>query len=269
MFNKNKLKATDNEILVIGKYSKVQELRKKSNMFYSDHFIFMNDGFANLNDKGYPIDFDEKMYALPDKYKNFLYQVNLYRKSLEFSEIDLENKSQTIVDVGCGLGGGISFYKDFYNFEKCIGIDLTDRHIEIAKSNNFNIDFYLASATKLPIKSNSVDVITSVESVDYYNPLSKFAKESFRVLKNTGTVIITCPINYEQEQILEKTFLKNKFILKNKKDITNNVAIACSISKFLFLKFSLQEAQSIYQEEQRYIDGSNTKYKTYVFVKSK
>jgi ubiquinone/menaquinone biosynthesis C-methylase UbiE len=263
MFNKNKLKATDNEILVIGKYLKVQELRKKSNMFYSDHFIFMNDGFANLNKKGYPIDFDEKMYALPDKYRNFLYQANLYRKSLEFSEIDLKNKFQTIVDVGCGLGGGISFYKDFYNFKKCIGIDLTSKHIEIAKSNNFNIDFYLASATKLPIKSNSVDVITSVESVDYYDPLSKFAKESFRVLKNTGTLIISCPINYEQEQILDK------FILKNKKDITNNVAIACSISKFIFLKFSLQEAQSMHKEEQRYIDGSNTKYKTYVFVKSK
>lgn len=269
MFNKNKLKPTDNEILVIEKYQKVQELRKKANMFYADNFIFMNDGFADLNNEGYPIDFDEKMYALSNNYTKFLYQVNLYKKSLEFSEIDLENKSQTIVDVGCGLGGGISFYKDFYNFEKCVGVDLTSRHIEIAKSNNFNVDFYLASATKLPIKSNSVDVITSVESVDYYNPLSKFAKESFRVLKNTGTLIISCPINYQQEQILEKTFLKNKFILKNKKDITNNVAVACSISKFLFLKFSLQEAQSMHKEEQRYIDGSNTKYKIYVFAKSR
>ena len=269
MFNKKVLKYKEKEKSIIDKYTEIQKIKMQENIFTYNDLIFMNDGFANLNDNGYPVDFENEMYELSNKYKKFLYQVNLYKKTLEYSNIDLNNKSQTIVDIGCGKGGGIAFYKDFYKFTKCIGVDLTEINVNFARTHTFNIDFYVSSATKLPLKDNSVDIITCIESVGYYDPISEFVKESFRILKNNGKILISQPFNSEQEINLENIFLKNNFILENKKDITKNVAISSAISKFIFMDFSLQESKIMYNDEQRYLDETNTRYKTYVFVKNK
>jgi len=259
---------TEKENNVIKKYTEIENSKAKEILYQDNNLFFMNDGFSNINKNNYPIDFEKTMYLLPDKYKNFLYQANLYKDALEFAENALNFESKTILDVGCGKGGGISFYKDFYNFKKCIGVDLTEINIDIAKTHSPDVDFYVSSATCLPIEDNSIDIITCIESIGYYDPLLKFTEEVFRVLKSDGKVIISSPCTEEKANNIENTFLQNNFILINKKDITKNVSMACAISKFRFLEFSLKEATLMYHDEQRYLDGTNTKYKTYIFVKN-
>jgi ubiquinone/menaquinone biosynthesis C-methylase UbiE len=171
-----------------------------------------------------------------------------------------------VLDVGCGKGGGVSFYKDFYNFDNCIGIDLTNININIAKKHSKSINFYVASATNLPINNNTVDIVTCVESVLYYDPILKFVKEIFRVLKNNGKILISMPINKQQEDNLKNTFLNNGFILDKEEDITKNVRMACAISKFRFMDISFQESKMMYVDEQRYYD-ENIKYKNFIFTK--
>lgn len=257
---------TNQEKLVIDKYTKIQNIKSEENNNI-DHLIFMNDGYVELDSNGYPVDLEQDTFFMTNnKYKNFKYQVNLYLKSLQFADVDRFSQLGTILDIGCGKGGGISFYKDFYKFKNYIGIDLTEININMAKKHTSGIDFYIATATDLPIKDSSVDVITSIESIAYYHPLLSFIKEAARVLKTDGKVIISNHFNKQEEERIEELFLKNNFILNSKVDITKNVSIACAISKFRFLDISISESRMMNFDEQRYLDGSQSTYKSYSFI---
>lgn len=270
--NKNNIFFTDNEKNVIKKYtefynSKIKEKRINPNFLDPQSLIFMNDGYAEIDKDGYPFDSKEtKKIMLNEKYKNFKYQVNLYKKLLDFAKIKNNKNINVLVDIGCGKGGGISFYKDFYNFNNCIGIDITKTNIDVAKKHAKNINFFIASATDLPIKNSVVDVITCVESLPYYDPFLKFVQEVHRILKNNGKILISLPLNKEEEDFLERVFLTNGFILYKKEDITKNVRIACAISKFRFMDMSFQEAQAMHNDEQRYHNEA-TRYKNFIFIK--
>lgn len=270
--NKNNFVFTDHEKTIANKYTefyndKIKEKETNSNYLDPQLLIFMNDGYTEIDNNGYPFDsIETKKIILNKKYKNFKYQANLYKRLLDFAEIKNNKSIEVLVDIGCGKGGGVSFYKDFYNFKHCIGIDITKIHIDIAKKHAKNINFYVASATNLPINDNAVDIITCVESLNYYAPKLNFIKETYRILKNNGKILISLPLNKEEENDLENIFLNNGFTLDKKEDITKNVRIACAISKFRFMDISFQEALMMHGDEQRYY-GPNIKYKNFIFIK--
>ena len=275
--NNDNIFFTGNEDKIINAYTnfyhkKIQEKTIDSNYLDPDSFIFMNDGYAEIDDNGYPFDStDSKNFILNKKYKNFKYQVNLYKRLLDFAEIKDNKNIDVLLDLGCGKGGGVSFYKDFYNFNHCIGIDITEVNINLAKKHNKNVNFYVASATNLPINTNTVDIVTCVESVLYYDPMLKFVEEVYRILKDDGKILISADLNEEEETILENIFLNNGFILNKKEDITKNVAMGCAISKFRFMDISFSESEIMYNDEQKYY-GKNKKYKNYknfIFIKKK
>jgi ubiquinone/menaquinone biosynthesis C-methylase UbiE len=270
--NKNNFVFTDDEKTIANKYTefyndKIKEKETNPNYLDPQLLIFMNDGYTEIDNDGYPFDsIETKKIILNKKYKNFKYQANLYKRLLDFAEIKNNKNIEVLIDIGCGKGGGVSFYKDFYNFKHCIGIDITKINIDIAKKHAKNINFYIASATNLPIKDSVVDVITCVESLNYYVPILNFIKETYRILKNNGKILISMQLNEEEENNLENIFLKNGFTLDKKEDITKNVRIACAISKFRFMDISFQEALMMHSDEQRYY-GPSIKYKNFIFVK--
>lgn len=266
---------TDNEDKIINAYTnfyhkKIQEKIINSNYLDPDCFTFMNNGYAEIDNNGYPFDSEEsKNFILNEKYKNFKYQVNLYKRLLDFAEIKDNSNIDVLVDLGCGKGGGVSFYKDVYKFNHCIGIDLASVNINLAKKHNKDVNFYVASAINLPINNDVVDVITCVESVLYYDPMLKFVEEVYRVLKNNGKILISADLNEEEEYNLENTFFNNGFILNKKEDITKNVAMGCAISKVRFMDISFSESEIMYNDEQKYY-GKDIKYKNYknfIFIK--
>lgn len=227
----------------------------------------MNDGYVDLDENDYPINSDiDKIIKSDEKYKNYKYQVNLYYKLLKSGNVDFLDNFDSIVDVGCGRGGGISFYKNFYNFKNCIGIDLNEGSIEIAKKYNPDINFYVSSSKNLPLENNSVDIITCVESFNYYSPVINFIKESFRVLKNNGKIMISMPLTKNDEIVLENIFTNNNFVLYNKEDITKNVRTSCAISKYKYRDMSLASFNAISFDEQKYFNLETT-YKNFVFIK--
>jgi ubiquinone/menaquinone biosynthesis C-methylase UbiE len=263
---------TEFEKIISMKYThffnaKIKEKELNKNFIEPNNLIFMNDGYAELDKNGYPYDSQKiKNILLNPKFIQFKYQINLYKRLLNFADIQNNKNVKVLIDVGCGKGGGISFYKQFYNFDKCIGIDLTKINIELAKQHEKNVSFYVASATNLPINDKTVDIITSVESLMYYDPLIKFIQEANRVLKNNGKVLISMPLNEQEENNLEESFTNNGFILSKKEDITENVTMACAISKNRFKNSSFQESEVMKNDEQRYFNKT-VFYKNFVFIK--
>lgn len=105
-----------------------------------------------------------------------------------------ENNLRTVLDVGCGTGKLVEYLKKC-GFE-AIGCDKELQAVITSKKMN-NIRVVHGSATKLPFKNNSFDIITSISVIEHLTPreVEKFIAESKRVLKPNGYIFIVTP-NY-------------------------------------------------------------------------
>lgn len=103
-------------------------------------------------------------------------------------------KDKTVLDIASGVGYGVDFFiKE--GAKKVIGVDLDPQTIEYAKANYTynNVDFKVGDAEDIPLPDNSVDVIVSFETIEHVNDYKKFLKETKRVLKKDGFMVISTP----------------------------------------------------------------------------
>lgn len=228
-----------------------QKIIKKYNKWFdiNDHWwMFMNDGYCPLDDDGYPIDFLD--ISLSKKYKMWKYQTYMYKILLETIGIyynDNSSSNKVLLDIGCGRGGGLSFYNDYYKFKKLIGIDLNPNHIEFCKNYIDDVNFFSSSATNILLEDNILDIVTSIEACGYYNPFEKFVKEINRVLK-IGGIYVSATRSLQDEKI----FLNNGFEKIHYLNISKNTRISCAIGKWKFLEVSPMIAKILHVDETLY-----------------
>lgn len=113
------------------------------------------------------------------------------RFSHEFTESNSIN-SNKILDIGCGTG---SFVFPIQDKKKCVGIDLEENALRIAKKYCPTSKFLRGSVLKLPFKSDEFDVVTLWEVIEHipkYTEKKAFS-EIFRVLKKNGLLILSTP----------------------------------------------------------------------------
>jgi cyclopropane fatty-acyl-phospholipid synthase-like methyltransferase len=116
----------------------------------------------------------------------FKHQLSLYKKTID--GLSLDNKS--ILEVGCGRGGGSKWISDTYNVNM-YGCDITPVHIAVCKKNEKeNLQYTVANADELPYKAESMDVIFSIEASQAFQDLKAFFEKAFNILKSDGKIII-------------------------------------------------------------------------------
>lgn len=107
----------------------------------------------------------------------------------------LEEKSlKKILDVGCGTGQLVSFFnKKGFNAQGC---DPSKEAVNFAQKINTKA-IKKASAAKLPYKTGTFDLITSISVIEHLNQKEarEFLNEAKRVLKPSGYIFIITP-NY-------------------------------------------------------------------------
>jgi len=106
-------------------------------------------------------------------------------------------KRHHVVDAGCGMGGtAIHLAKS----RGCTvtGINLSNIQLEIAiqkaKAENVDdrVDFkYADCSVSLPFADESVDVVVNIESACHYSDRVRFLHEVSRILKPSGTLVVT------------------------------------------------------------------------------
>lgn len=97
-----------------------------------------------------------------------------------------------VLDLGCGNGRFFEFLKDKdINY---IGVDFSERLIEIAKKKYPKVKFQVADALNLPFPNNYFDKIYSI-AVLHHIPSEQFRmqflEEARRILKPNGFLILT------------------------------------------------------------------------------
>ncbi|MDQ3141482.1 MAG: class I SAM-dependent methyltransferase [Bacteroidota bacterium] len=100
-----------------------------------------------------------------------------------------------ILDAGCGVGGTSIYAAKNY---KCdlFGITLSEKQVATAKEKATqnellgNVHFSVQNYCKTNFENESFDAIYAIESVCHAEEKEAFVKESFRLLKNGGRLVI-------------------------------------------------------------------------------
>jgi len=125
-----------------------------------------------------------------DNFKNEVIQKDYDRLLLDkFSGMLMANSF--ICDAGCGPSGHIGKYLADKG-HKVIGIDISQRCIDIATSYNPEIDFKVMDMMNTDFENNSFDAIISFYSI-IYTPkeyIDKIFAEFNRILKINGKLLI-------------------------------------------------------------------------------
>lgn len=225
----------------------------------NDSLIFMNDGYIDVDDLGYPKEINNLIFN--EKNKHWKYQANLYFNCLKFGGVIPTKQYDTYVDIGCGRGGGINFVQENFNFKNLIGIDITPYNINFCKSWINDAKFICSSALDNKLENNLADVVTCIEVCGYFDLIKEYLNECYRILKPKGILIQASP--YLDDINL---FISNGFKFVAAKNINYNVNLACSISKTKFKDIDEIIYRQLLDEEKRF-DNKKTSYNIMVFQK--
>jgi len=134
----------------------------------------------------------KKLYNLEDSYWWHAGLRNLIYTILKNKFLNIENLK--ILDAGCGTGATL---KMLYKFGDTIGIDRSEYALKYTRCRGMD-KIIQGSITDLPFKNNQFDIIISLDVLyhSWINDDQMALKEFYRVLKNSGILILNLP-SYE------------------------------------------------------------------------
>jgi SAM-dependent methyltransferase len=105
-------------------------------------------------------------------------------------------KQDTILDIGCGGGGTVHQLAKIATNGKVYGIDFSDESVMVSRMTNKQfiqmgrVEIQQSPVSCLPFSDNKFDLVTAVNTHNYWPDLVSDMQEIFRVLKPGGKFII-------------------------------------------------------------------------------
>ncbi len=98
-----------------------------------------------------------------------------------------------VLDLGCGAGYGTAELAG--RARSAIGIDLAPEAIAHAKAaySRANVSFVTASATKLPFRGASFELVTAFEVIEHLTDWRALLAEARRLLRPSGVFLVSTP----------------------------------------------------------------------------
>ncbi|BBB32356.1 hypothetical protein TTHT_0790 [Thermotomaculum hydrothermale] len=148
---------------------------------------------------------------------------NDYRKLESFDKGEflklLPERVDIAVDLGIGDGRIVDYLKKIS--EKFYGIDISSKMLENCLKNHGNLDLINADLDfSIPLKSESVDLITAYFLFVHLKDAKGFIEEVYRVLKNNGLFVFNL-IHQKKPPVLKAG--KKKFKIKSYYHIPSHI----------------------------------------------
>lgn len=142
--------------------------------------------------------------------QSFVAGTDVISKTLE--ELKKEQNLGQLLELGCGTG---LYTEELVNEAQHItATDFSDEMIEAAiqmRGNLNNVNFQKADAMNLQFENESFDTVFMANLIHIIEDPEKVLKESYRVLKPNGLMIITS-FAVDQMSFFNKISLANRFI---------------------------------------------------------
>jgi SAM-dependent methyltransferase len=105
-------------------------------------------------------------------------------------------KQDTVLDIGCGGGSTVHKLANIATNGKVYGIDFSGASVMVSGATNKQfiqmgrVEIQQSTVSCLPFSDNMFDLITAINTHNYWPDLVTDTKEIFRVLKPSGKLII-------------------------------------------------------------------------------
>jgi SAM-dependent methyltransferase len=116
---------------------------------------------------------------------------------------------KVVLDVASGEGYGTALLAG--GAEKVIGVEIDPasvRHARKTYGHLANLSFFVGDCRSIPLKSKTVDLITSFETIEHIERQNEMIHEFVRLLRPNGLLIVSSP---DRRIYSEKTGYKNPF----------------------------------------------------------
>lgn len=100
-----------------------------------------------------------------------------------------------VLDCGFGFGDQDLLWAERIGPQQIVGLNITQTQVDAARERvstagqSERIDLRHGSATDMPVESNSVDLVISLESAFHYRSREDFFREAMRVLRPGGRLV--------------------------------------------------------------------------------
>ena len=102
----------------------------------------------------------------------------------------IPNKEGRILDVACGLGATTDYLLKYYSPENVIGINISEKQLEVCRTNIPDCTFILMDAVQIEFENESFENIICVEAAFHFNTRKQFLQEAYRILKPGGYLVL-------------------------------------------------------------------------------
>ncbi len=136
---------------------------------------------------------------------------------------------KTVLETGCGRGGGLNFIAQMMHPHYAIGVDSSRSNIEYCRQHwphgsHVQCDFIVADVENLTasVPRLSIDIMIDIEAFFYYTDKHAYLREAHNCLKENGRLFLCFFI---QRTRLEEVhhMIHEYFDIEREDDITDNV----------------------------------------------
>ncbi len=150
---------------------------------------------------------------------------SLYEKPAMYSLLpDLEG--MTVISLGCGSGEDSNYLRT-HGAVKSVGIDISARLIDIARTSYPDCEFQIGDMEHLDLPDNSFDFTYSSLAIHYIEDWRQVFKEVYRVLRPNSYFLFSCnhPIYSAMEVVSDDKTTKKAELSRSRDKNTNSVTI--------------------------------------------
>lgn len=171
--------------------------------------LLMNYGYHDSNE----------VIDLKPAYESNRYSIQLYHRLA--NSVDLVNKS--LLEVGCGRGGGLAYVTERFSTATSLGIDLDQRAVKFGNKHHKikGLKFMQGNAQALSLPDQSFDCVLNVESSHRYPNFPLFLSEVMRILKPGGYFLFT-DFRYRNDYPIMLEQLANSGLIKIEQQAIND-----------------------------------------------